>query len=421
MAGAALRDAVADQRMVDTPSLPAYLPWLLRYPLSGHALPALLLFTGLLWIGLQSTLGIALLAIVSPWLLRYAEHIIARTAAGQATPPMFGGDQIYIDPLALLRSLTGPLIVASLWFAAPDATARAVTLFIAAMLLPVYLLVLAVHGSVLALFNPLAWIQAIVALGFYYLPLAAVLALVIGIALLAAGQLALAGVLAVLIYAWLFACHVVGFVLFHRAERFGLTPPPARTSSEIRRESAFDERVARVLAQVDAAIARRQLQAAADVLCADTGPVDAQRRFHETLFEALQARKRVPLLHLQGARLIAVLVAGRQLAAALDAAEICLDAHASFTPDTLAQTAMLAEEALRARRSALLGRLLAAAKNRFTDAEAVATLAFIESRACLELHDDVERARIVLVPALRCSGHPQHMQIMTYARALARM
>ena len=70
---------------------------------------------------------------------------------------------------------------------------------------------------------------------------------------------------------------------------------------------------------------------------------------------------------------------------------------------------------------ALLGRLLAAAKMRFTGEEAVATLAFVESRACPELHDDVERARIVLVPALRCSGHPQRMQIMAYARALARM
>jgi hypothetical protein len=421
MAGAALRDAVADQRMVDTPSLLAYLPWLLRYPLSGHALPVLLMFAGLLWIGLQNILGVALLAITAPWLLRYAEYVIERTAAGQATPPMFGGDQLFIDPIALVRGLTAPLLVAGLWFAAPDATARASVLVAAAALLPVYLLVLAVHGSVLAVLNPLVWIQVLAALGLYYLPLAAVLVVVIGAALLAAGKLALAGVLVVLIYAWLFACHVVGYVLFHRAERFGLAAPRLVTSAEIREGAAFDERVARLLASVDAAIDRQDLQAAADALLADAGPADAQRRFHEALFEALQSRRRAPLLLLQGARLIDVLLGAKQAAAAVDVAEICLDAHHSFAPDTLAQAIVLADEALRSRRGALLERLLAAARARFTADDATASLAFIEARYHMELRDDAARAREVLAPALRRTGHPQHAQIMAYARALAKM
>jgi hypothetical protein len=421
MAGAALRDAVADQRMVDTPSLLAYLPWLLRYPLAGHALPALLLFTGLLWIGLQSILGIALLAIVSPWLLRYAEHIVERTAAGQATPPMFGGEQLYLEPLALLRSASGPLLVASAWFAAADAGARTALLVVAALLLPAYMLVLATHRSLVALFNPLAWIGVIAALGLHYLPLAAVLAMVVGAVLLVADRLAFAGALAVLIYAWLFSCHVIGFVLFHRAERFGLTPSRAQTSAEIRSGIAFDQRLARVLAQVDAAIDKGQLQAAADALLADAGPADAQRRFHEALFEALQSRRRAPLLLLQGARLVDVLIGAKQAAAAVDVAEICLDAHHSFAPGTLAQAIVLADEALRSRRGALLERLLAAARARFTADDATASLAFIEARYHMELRDDAARAREVLAPALRRTGHPQHAQIMAYARALAKM
>jgi hypothetical protein len=60
------------------------------------------MFAALLWIGQQGIFGIALLAIVAPWTSHYAEAVYQRTAQGQATPPLFGGDMIY---LGSLRSL----------------------------------------------------------------------------------------------------------------------------------------------------------------------------------------------------------------------------------------------------------------------------------------------------------------------------
>src|SRR5690242_4094826 len=90
------RDHAADRRMAETPSLIAYLPRILAYPFSGYALGALLMFVIFLWIGLHGLAGIALLAITAPWFFHYAEGVIDRTAQGQATPPRFGGDMLFI-------------------------------------------------------------------------------------------------------------------------------------------------------------------------------------------------------------------------------------------------------------------------------------------------------------------------------------
>ena len=165
--GFRLRDPVADQRMVDTPSLLAYLPQIVRYPLSGHALAALLLFTGMLWLGLQNITGIALLAIASPWVFHYAQAVIERTSIGQATPPAFGGDMIYLGSLSALRPLVGIGLLASLWHWRRTAHpgTELMVLLLGALLFPAHLLLLATDDRLLAAFNPLALLHAIAGVG----------------------------------------------------------------------------------------------------------------------------------------------------------------------------------------------------------------------------------------------------------------
>jgi len=417
-----LRDAAADQRMVDTPSMLAYLPRILAYPVSGHALPALVLFTGLLWIGLQSILGIALLAIVSPWVLHYAEAIIERTAQGQATAPQFGGDMIYIGGLSALRPLVGVALIATLWYALRPAgpAAGAAVLALGAFLFPAFMLVLVTHGRLWAALNPLILAIAIAGVGPAYLLLCALLAGAAAAALYVAGQSGLALALFVGIYTWLLTCHLLGFVAFHRAERLGLPAPVRITSEERALQAQHEARLAGVLAAVDAALARGDLQAAGAALYAEAGTPRMQRQFHEELFQQMERRRKPALIHAQGARLIAVLLAERGLARALEIAEACFDAHADFVPETAQQALMLAEEALRARREGLLERIASAAARRYADRpELQISLAFLRARACYELRRDEAQARALLAPLLGANEHPQHAQIAAYARALA--
>lgn len=418
--GFRLRDPVADQRMVDTPSPLAYLPQILAYPLSGHALAALLLFTGMLWLGLQNITGIALIAIASPWVFHYAQAIIERTAIGQATPPAFGGDMIYLGGLSALRPLVGVGLLASLWHwtrTLHPGTEVAV-LLLGALLFPAHLLLLATDDRLLAAFNPLALLHAIAGVGASYLSVCAILAGAAWSAWAVASQAGLALALFVLIYAWLMACHLLGFVVFHRAERLGLSVPDRTTSDEKRALAEYQARLDAVLARVDDALSRRDLQAAADALYAEAGDPERQRAFHVELFDLLVRRRQPSLLHAQGARLIVLLLAEHRASQALDVAGSCLDERADFAPEKPEHASALLEEALRTRQDQLFDRLLAAASKQWPEPPHAVTLRFLDARASCEIRRDDARARELLAPLLAHTAHPRHRQIAALARAL---
>lgn len=101
-----MRDAGADRRMADTPALRAYLARILRYPLSGHALPALLMFTLFLWLGLQSIFGIALLAeqALQAKRLGLFERLVRDSDARYAGQPAAGASQKDLESPALALS-----------------------------------------------------------------------------------------------------------------------------------------------------------------------------------------------------------------------------------------------------------------------------------------------------------------------------
>lgn len=420
MAEFRLRDAGADRRMADTPSLTAYLPRLLLYPVSGHALPALAMFTLFLWVGLQNILGIALLAIVSPWVLHYAEGIIEKTALGQATPPLFGGDMIFLGSVSALRPLTGVALLAGayVWARPAGAEATMAVLVLGALLFPAFMLVLAVNNSLLAALNPLRLLHVMVAVGAVYPALSLLLAVTATGAALAVGQASLGLALASLIYAWLFVCHLLGFVAFHRAERLGLAAKARLPAEERHQQEQQQTRLDTLLVKIDAALARKDFQAAADALYAESGGPADFRVFHEDLFEQLQRRHQPALLHVQGQRLITLLLNEKRAARALDIAETCFDAHCDFLPEVAAQAVLLAEQALHVKREGLFERLIREPRTRYP-AEIAISLEFLSAQYWAEQRKDEVRAREILKPLLAATQHERHRQITAYARALS--
>lgn len=415
-----MRDAVADRHMTNTPALGAYLPHILLYPLSGHALPALLMFTLFLWLGLQSILGIALLAIVSPWVFHYAEAVIERTAQGQATPPQFGGDMIFLGGLSALRPLIGIALIIGAWSVARPAgpAAAAATLAAGVFLFPAFMLLLTIQNSVAAALNPLQWLQVIAGAGWAYPGACLVLVTAAGGAVLLANHAGLALTLFMLIYAWLMVCHLLGYVAYHRAEKLGLDVKPHLQPEERRKQEQQQTRLNSVLMKIDAALAEKNLQAAGEALYAEPGGPANVLLFHEELFQMLERRGNASLLHAQGQRLIRLLIQHKRAAQALDVAETCFDAHRDFTPATAEQAVLLAEQALQAKRLGLFERLSADSHVRHAGTPAAVALAFLKAKYWYEHRHDEVQARAALKPLLAEKQHPQHRQIAAYARAL---
>jgi hypothetical protein len=420
-----LRDEQADRRMAEAPSLLAYLPRILWYPLSGHGPGALLLFTVLLWLGVQSVFGMALLAIATPWVFHYAEGVIEQTAHGRATPPVFGGDMIFLGSNATaLRPLIGVGLIAgayALVVAGGHGTAAQASVLVAgAFLFPAFMLVLTVENSVLAALNPLQVAPAIIAIGPAYLAVCMILSAAAVTALFAASQTALFVALFVAIYLWLMSFHLLGYIAYHRADRLGLRVKVAAPTDESRRFEEQAMRLAAVLAKIDAALAHQDLDAAGAALYAEPGGPADLRLFHEELFEQVQVatRRRPELIHAQGQRLIALLIREKRLARALDIAETCFDAHHDFATAEPAHAVVLAEAALQAKRDGVFARLTRDAAQRYGNDPAAVSLAFLTARFCCERERDDARAREILAPLLQHTAHPQHRQIAAYARAI---
>jgi len=415
------RDAAADRRMADTPALLQYLPRILIYPVSGYALGALLLFTVLLWIGMQSAFGVALFAIAAPWVFHYAEAVIDQTAGGQATPPRFGGDMIYLgSSVRALRPLVGVGLIAGGYLLARQQgpAAELAVLAAGAFLFPAFMLVLTVENSVLAALNPLQLVPAIAGTGWVYLALCLILTLAAAASAFAVSGVALIGALLLSIYLWLMTFHLLGYVAFHRAAQLGLRVKVAAPTDESRRMEQQNQRLAVVLRNIDAALARKNFDDAGRALYADPGGPADVRLYHEELFEQLMARRKPELLHAQGQRLITQLLREKRVARALDIAESCFDAHRDFGAAQAAQAVTLAEAALLARRDGLFERLLRDAPARYGADPATVALAFLNAKFWCERRGDDAKAREILKPLLAHTAHPQHRQIAAYARAL---
>jgi hypothetical protein len=414
------RDEAADRRMAERGRLVEYLPWILRYPLSGHALPALLLFTGLVWIGAQNLMGVVLLGLVSPWILHYAEAVIDRTAMGQSTPPQFGGDMIFLGSVRAFRPVVGVGLVAAAAFALgwDDPVRLALVLVTGALLFPAFLLVLAVENRLVAALNPLRLLAVMAGVGPAYLGVCAVLALATAGATLVSGAASMAATLLVSMYAFVLTCHLLGYVAYHRAERLGLSVRTPAVTDESRRMEEQNERLARVLRGVDAALAQGDSRGAWGAVCAEPGGPADPRLFHEELFEQMQRRRRPELVHAQGQRLISLLIREKRIARALEIAETCYDTHRAFDTAEPAEAVILAEAALQLKREGLFERLTHDAAGRYPDHPAAVSLAFLAAKFWYEQRRDAARARSLIEPLLGHTAHPQHRQIAAYARAL---
>ena len=415
------RDESADRRMAETGSLLAYLPRILLYPLTGHAPGALLLFSVFLWLGMQSVYGIALFAIAAPWVFHYAEGIIDRTANGQATPPRFGGDMIFLGSnWSAFRPLVGVALIATGWFYARELgpAAQLAVLVLGAVLFPAFLLVLVVRDSLLAAVSPRQLLATIVGVGRAYAVICLILSAVAAALLYAANQALQFGLLFVAIYLWLMSFHLLGYIAFHRAEQIGLHATGGARTEATQRMEEQNARLAVVLRNVDAALQGKDLDGAARALCADPGGPADVRLYHEELFEQVQRRRKVELVHLQGQRLITRLLWEKRVERALDVAETCFDAHRDFGPEHAEQAVPLAEAALRAKRLGLFERLTHDAATRHAGTQAAASLLFLTARYWCDVRRDEARAREILKPLLSQTGHPQHRQFAAYARAL---
>jgi hypothetical protein len=418
-----LDDPEADQRMAATPSLFAYLPQLVRYPVRGYATGVTLVIGVAFWIlGYSGIFGIAASGIMFGWMGFYLMKVVEETALGHAIPPPLGIDALYqTDQVRLLIIVVYVFTLVTLTAGAvrDGKTAEALLLCAAGVyLLPALVASLALQPTLLSALNPLSLLRFMYYTGWPY-PVACLLLAGLGVAtVLLAGHVAGAFSDICVVYGLIFICHLVGYVIYHRHEELGIAVMVQKPTDESRAREVQERRQRTLLAHIDAKLEAKEPQAAREELFAENGAdLINPRLFHEELFEALRLRHQDALSLLQGTRLIQVLMREKRIHRALEICEQCLDVSADFEPQPLPLAVPLAEQALHGQRQALFERIAAGVLARHPGSDEAAALQFLKAHLLAEHRQDA--AALALVePLLAKQGHPWRARIVALHTAL---
>lgn len=261
---------------------------ILRYlvlPLRGGCAALIVVFTLLLLVAIKARwLGIPLALILLSWFFKYAFVLLDHTADGAAQPPVLSMEMVNPAneqrPLGLLLLVIaghGASSSVALW---AGETAMWVVRGLGLSMLPALIAVQATTGSVLASLNPLAWLDLVRRLGWYYLWI--LLCIVAFVALARAvltqwlGVLPLLACIALVLYGWLAMFAMLGGVLFEQRAALDFQARYAPERVQLRHDAAVDRERARFLDGVFAEwrggavhnawrTIERHLQASADV------------------------------------------------------------------------------------------------------------------------------------------------------------
>ena len=418
-----LDDPEADQLMAATPSLFAYLPQLIRYPVRGYATGVTLVIGVAFWIlGYSGIFGIAAAGVMFGWMGFYLIKVVEETALGHAIPPPLGIDALYqTDQVRLLVIVVYVFAVVALTAGAAHNGAVGEALLLCAAgvyLLPALVASLALQPTLLSALNPWSLLRFMYYTGWPY-PVACLLLAGMGAAtVLLAGHVAGAFSDMCVVYGLIFVCHLVGYVIYHRHEELGIAVMVQKPTDESRAREVQERRQRTLLTHIDARLEAKDTQAARDELLAENGAdLINPRLFHEELFEALCLRHQDALSMVQGARLMDVLMREKRVHRALEIYEQCLDLSADFEPQPLAFTVPLAEQALQGQRQSLFERIAAGVRTRHPGSDEAAALQFLQARLMAERKQD-DAALALVEPLLARQNHPWRARIVALHTAL---
>lgn len=424
-----LKHPEADARMARSRGLADYWPWLLRYPLSGYALPVLAMLVAFIGLALGTSrlpygipdTGLPLLCISLLLGVHYTVRVIDHTTQGFATPPPLGGEALNLFAAMKPLSLPAMLALSALALHPEHPTLQRLLLLASIVVLPAYLFILATEENLGSALNPLRWLKVISVMGLTYLaPCAALLATawLLGKAI---GTLGLVPLVALCAYLVIGIAHLLGYVGTLHRHALGLqqsVPDPDEALREQDHQRQLKSLLHYLQQRLQAGDERSAVQAVASH---SGGPRDAIR-FYEELLLALDTQGSAALIHATGQRLIALLLKAHRTSRALDIAEHCLNRQRGFAPQNPEQLEALLRQALRQGYAELFEHLL---RNARADAHASepawANVQMLRAQHASDTLRNDRKALQLMQPLLAHEQHPRATEFAHYAATLEQL
>lgn len=346
------------------------LPAALAYPCRGHAVVIIAVFAILFWIGSLSPLGLVAAIIAVSWPMKYAYHVLERTAHGHFEPPPMTVE--LVNPLSQqpLKHLLLLLAAFALCYWSEAILGRWVSAILFTLILllqPAVAAQIALDDDLLMALEPTALLGLVRACGHDYAIVTAV-PLFLGVLIyLAAGQLAPALTFALMLYAVIATFHLTGRLLYRHRDALGFEPDltPERDESDRR-----DRQRAELDGVLDEAYRAASSNRSRDAMATlEAGLKRQGDRLEDHTYAHGQLRNWPmpgPALR-HGQILITRLVRARRLAEALEVYQRCMSLSAEFRVEEAAQVLPLARLAHTLGKGKLASHVLKGFAARFPD------------------------------------------------------
>lgn len=430
-------------RMIDNPSVWRQWPNLLIYPLQGYALLLIIIFSLMLWIGLQTPLGLPAFFIILSWSLKYAYGVLEYTLLGHATPPMFTFDlwnPTQQRPLKQLFYLLFFFSVAHGIEKIVGSVPASIVFILGIFFMPASAIIIVSQNSLLHAFNPLKLVMLVVSIGSAYLfisllfilmtllSLPIILSYIPLLSLLIPDFLGwtVTGIVLPLLffgilYLLILTFHLLGFVAYHRRQRLGLevffSPEQEMALEQQEREKQLNQ----ILDEVYW-LARQQgkMSVAIDTLFARLSELGDTLDVHEKLFARISLWEDNRVALAQGQYYIHLLIKNKQLSQALSIYKTGLKWSVEFKLKSAYHILPLANQAYYEKDYAIAWHLVQDSTIHFPHPDILA-LQFLKAKLLTEHFDRFDEAKAIISQLIENKSHQLYPEIRKYAIFLAKL
>jgi tetratricopeptide (TPR) repeat protein len=433
-----LKEQARHARMIYNSSIWQQFPYILIYPLQGHALPIVLIFAFILWLfSWNPIFGSFGLIVFLGWSLNYAYGVLEHTILGYAIPPALSFKMIWsiINQRSLKQLFFLGLMIA-IYFTVQTSAGQIPAFLVLVsffLLIPANITVIATQNSWLNTLNPFQLFQSIFKIGNAYFFLLFIFGGLTALILYAGssldwinnqiiGSFSLLLIYISVLYFGLMSFHLLGFVIYHRRHTFGLEVFFSPEREAAAQQEARDKQFEQLLDEVYW-LARQQGKKteALETLFAKITELGETVALHKKLFARLRLWEQKSIALAQGQRYLSLLIQTKQLRQALTIYQACLELSPQFEPETPSQMLLLAQMAYQQKNDQVALHLLENFLSRYPNHPDKVAIEFLKIKLFAEHLKNVDKAKMLIAQLLKFESHPLLPEIKQYAKFLNKL
>ena len=428
--------------MIYNPSVLQQLPYILLYPLRGHALPLIIIFSFILWITLGNILGLPAFVIIMAATLKYAYGVLEHTILGCATPPILTFDMWNQANLRPVKQLFYLLFIFGIFQILQTKVGNIPAYLFLAMgifFIPASAVVIANQNNLLAALNPLRLFILVKQIGMTYIFISLLFGLVVLLSFPLFPWIPLIGklipqlgwtvnsrfllLLLVMLdmYLLLMVLHLLGFVVYHRRKFLGFEAVFSPEREEEAQQQAQDKQFEEFLDEIYWLTKQQEKQQeAVKTLLAKLPQFADDLDIHQRLFERVSVweTKRIALVH--GQHYLSLLLRKKKLTKALAIYQACLTLNAQFEPKNSYQILPLAKQANREKQYSLALSLLQDFPSRHPNHSDTIEVKLLTAKLLGERFERFKEAKAIMAQLLKNKEHRLYPDIKKYAQFLVK-